>query len=96
MQRGSSERGEGGGIGPAGKVTIIVIMIVMVMTFIIMMVMIVTYIMTKMVFSGTLTGGMLNRCRWFLRGGGCFALHTAIGQPYDDDDVDVWGDLNNH
>ena len=47
-----------------------------------------------MVFSGTLSGGMLNRCRWFLQGGGCFALPTAIGHPHPhhDDDDDVWDD----
>ena len=38
---------------------------------------------------------MLNRCRWFLQGGGCFALPTAIGHPHPhviDGDGDVFGD----
>ena len=56
-----------------------------------------------MVFAGSLTGGMSNRCRWFLQAGGSFVLLTAIGdhpqpdeedhcQP-DEDDDDPQGEL---
>ena len=71
----------------------IMTMMMVVVMIMMMMVMVIT-VTINMVFSGTLTGGMLNRCRWFLQGGGCFALPTAIGHPHphDDDDDDVWDD----
>ena len=39
-----------------------------------------------MVFAGSLTGGMSNRCKWFLQGGGCFALLIAIGDHRQNDE----------
>ena len=50
-----------------------------------------------MVFAGSLTGGMSNRCKWFLQGGGCFVLLTAIGDHHQHyNDVHRQQDVDDH